>query len=415
MSLSTNTGTVTTDDQGQPLLFRDDHTSASVYTFDTETLTSNPRMKFSYFIRFIKNNNAATSSLTSASSAYSANPLATLESLAGTAADLSGSSSMMLGTSIGVPLINDLLGYNNTTHGFSSGYATTDWSQSVGFYATRCDRPRITFRTRTLNQYNKKRVVQTGHDYSPITILFNDTADAKAESMFREYYNFYYGDVKNTSTSAWSNDVEAASFNTGAGGWGFRAPSVVNPEMANFFDSVQIYIFYNGYFDRYDVVNPKITEYVPDELDYSSDTGIQTTRISLTYEGFIFAQQRQKVLDNTSLIPTFGFNRASYYDPPYESVNSLGFSWTPSVSFNDPVADNSYSSSSQLLSLTGLSSIASEFLGGNTNMIHSYNGIFPTGSLLGDVISQNRGTISQSIGQVNNPTERALGSISGIF
>lgn len=412
-SLSNNYGYVTTDDQGQPVSFRDDHTSASVYSFDTETLTTNPRMKFSYFIRFIKNNNSATSKLVSQSSANSSNPLASLESLVGTAANLSQNSSFQLGASIGVPMLNRFLGIKSPQHGFSSGYSTGDWSQSVGFYATQCDRPKIKFRTRTLNQYNKKRVIQSGHDFAPVSITFNDTADGSAENMFREYYSFYYGDVKNTSTNGWIYDQEASQFNNGAGGWGFRTPSVVNSDMANFFDSMQIYIFYNGYFDRYDLVNPKISEYLPSDLDYSDASGIQQTRITLEYEGLVFAQKRQKVVQNTSLIPTFGFDRASYYYPQ-ESVNSLGFSWTPSISFNNPSEDNQ-SGLNQIFSLNGLSSIASNFLGGNQNMIHSYEGIFPRGSVIGDVISQNRGTITQAIGDNNNPTVRAIANITGIF
>lgn len=412
-SLSNNYGYVTTDDQGQPISFRDDHTSASVYSFDTETLTSNPRMKYSYFIRFIKNNNQATSKLVSSSSASSSNPLASLESLVGTAANLSQNSSFQLGASIGVPMLNKFLGIKSASHGFSSPHSTVDWSNSIGFYATHCDRPKIKFRTRTLNQYNKKRVVQTGHDFLPISITFNDTADATAENMFKEYYSFYYGDVKNSSTSGWIYDQEAAQFNTGAGGWGFRTPSVINSNMANFFDSMQIYIFYNGYFDRYDIVNPKISEYMPDDLDYSNSAGLQTTRMTLEYEGIVYAQQRQRVLQNTSMIPTFGFDRASYYYPP-QSVNSLGFSWTPTISFNNPAEDNQ-SLSNQIFSLDGLSSIASNFLNGNQSMIHSYQGIFPQGSILGDVISQNRGTISQALGNSNNPTTRALENIAGIF
>lgn len=412
-SSSTNTGAVQTDDQGQELLFRDNHIAASVYSLDTSTLTTNPKHKFSYYVRFIKTNNAATSKLTSQSSTSSANPFAALGTLAGTAADIFGNNTVKAATSIGVGALGKIFGSNSTST--SSGTSTANWSEVLGFYAKACDRPSIRFRTRTLNQYNKKRVIQTGHDFNPIRISFNDTADGAAEAMFREYYSFYYGDAKNTSSTAWASDVIASTMNQGSGGWGFRAPSVTTAEMSYFFDTIQIYIFYNGMFDRYDIVNPKIREYSCDALEYGDPSGLLSINMTFDYEGLVFAQQRQKVLDNKSLISTWGFDRGSYFSPNYSSVNSVGMSWTPSVSFNDPSADGSYSSLSQLFSPTGLASIASEFMGGNSTMLHSYNSIFPQGSLVGDIISQNRGTISQLAGNVTNPTERALGNIAGIF
>lgn len=408
-------GYVTTDDQGQPLLLRDNHIASSVYSFNTAYLTSNPKNKFSYFIRFVKTNNNATMKTAGASSSIlgKSNPLQQLGNIATTALDLSGNTQLGADVSLGTNILSTVFGNSSTSN--SSGTSTTNWQEVLGFYAKSCDRPKINFKTRTINQYNKKRVVQTGHSFSPISISFNDTADGAAEAMFREYYSFYYGDGKNTSSAAWASDMTAATMLQGAGGWGFRAPSVTNAEMSYFFDTIQIYTFYNGYFDRYDLVNPKITNYSPDSLDYSDGSGLLSIRLTFEYEGLVYAQTRQKVLNNQSLISTWGFDRGSYYYPSDTYTNATAATFAPTVSFNNPVADNSYSSSDQLFSISGLASIASEFLGGNSTSLHSYNSIFPPTSMIGSIIDQNRGTISQMTGNVTNPTERALANISGIL
>ena len=406
-------GYITTDDQGQPVLFRDSHISASVYSYDTNSLSTSPKNKFSYFVRFLKTNNSASGTTSGASSSIlgTGSALSQLGGLATTALDLAGDTKTGAEVSLGTNIVSSLLNGKSSN---SANLITTQWQQVLGFYATVCERPSMSFRTKTINQYNKKRVVQTGYDLKPITITFNDTCDGAAENMFREYYSFYYGDAANTNSAGWASDMTASAINQGAGGWGFKAPDVTTAEMSYFFDTIQIYIFYNGMFDRYDIVNPKIKAYSSDVLDYSSSTGLLQIKMTFEYEGFVFAEQRQSVLSNKSLIPTWGFSRDSFYNPSYSSVSDTAATFLPKVSFSSPSMDNSYSSSSQLFSLSGLASLATT-LTGNSNGLKSYNGIFPAGSTIGNIISQNRGTINQLTGSTTNPTTRALENLAGIL
>jgi hypothetical protein len=54
----------------------------------------------------------------------------------------------------------------------------------------------VSFRQETLNQYNRKRIVQTGHEFEPLQVKFHDTVNPALRQMFVEYYQFYYGDSK---------------------------------------------------------------------------------------------------------------------------------------------------------------------------------------------------------------------------
>ena len=52
--------------------------------------------------------------------------------------------------------------------------------------------PSFQFDTQTLNQYNRKRVIQTRANFQPVTITFIDTRDNKWQNVFKEYLNYYY-------------------------------------------------------------------------------------------------------------------------------------------------------------------------------------------------------------------------------
>ena len=53
------------------------------------------------------------------------------------------------------------------------------------------DLPKYTFNTETLNQYNRKRVVQTKINYDPVTITFHDDSGDNIREMWYQYYSYY--------------------------------------------------------------------------------------------------------------------------------------------------------------------------------------------------------------------------------
>ena len=84
-----------------------------------------------------------------------------------------------------------------------------------------CDLPSFAFDTQTLNQYNRKRIIQTKVNWNPINIRFYDTRDNKFQKVMEEYFKWYYKDGREASTKF------------GVGGF---VPDVVdmNPAIDNF-------------------------------------------------------------------------------------------------------------------------------------------------------------------------------------
>ena len=54
--------------------------------------------------------------------------------------------------------------------------------------AVSVDLPRVDFETQIVNQYNRKRVIQTGFNYAPINLVFYDTVDKSFQTFYQKYF-----------------------------------------------------------------------------------------------------------------------------------------------------------------------------------------------------------------------------------
>ena len=55
--------------------------------------------------------------------------------------------------------------------------------------------PSFSVQTQQLNQYNRKRIVQTKIRYEPIEITFHDDNNNQATKLWEAYYTYYYNDA----------------------------------------------------------------------------------------------------------------------------------------------------------------------------------------------------------------------------
>ena len=199
------------DFYNQKIMMRDSHLASSAFGMTGSSLSSIPKFKFLYLVKFIRGTNRSSQNI--------------------------GSNSL-------------------------------DWSNGLGFLVKRIDRPTVEFDTEVLNQYNKKRIIQKNHKFLPINLDFYDTVDNKIFRMFEEYYRYYYGDPQNSTTSAWNHDI-VSSFQEGSNGWGFVPPKNISASQTYFFDRMEIYQIYGGQYSQMNLANPKITRFDPDELSFS--------------------------------------------------------------------------------------------------------------------------------------------------
>lgn len=190
------------------------------------------------------------------------------------------------------------------------GNATSSWDQSLGLVVKSLDKPKVSFETETLNQYNKKRIVQKKAEFGALNVRLHDTIDNRVLQMFNDYYNFYYGDRKNTSDDEWFYDVTLDEFiNTGS--WGFTPPSG-EPNQSYFFSKIEIIQFYNGVYDQIDLIHPKITNFDPDDLDYSNGESPSEVQMTFEFEGIIQRALGEPLTDD--LIRVMGLDTSGFYE-----------------------------------------------------------------------------------------------------
>ena len=184
-----------------------------------------------------------------------------------------------------------------------------------------CDLPSFVFNTQTLNQYNRKRIIQTKVEWNPITIRFYDTRDNKFQIVMEEYFKWYYKDGRQTdhgfNSGKWVPDV--VDENPAIGEFGYQPPftgkqkrddaktwfEAPAPDASN---TGEPRINYEKYFFSRIVINrmsggreepikspiilfnPTITSIQHDSLDYGSAQPLSWS-VQFAYEGVQHASQ----------------------------------------------------------------------------------------------------------------------------
>lgn len=187
-----------------------------------------------------------------------------------------------------------------------------DRQKNPAFVLKYIDRPKVSFDTETMNQYNKKRLVYTQVKYEPITMRFYDSVDDRVLDLIYEYCSYYFGDFNLKRTNDFDYDVFNSEFWTNAAGWGYSTKSagIFTGQKRNFFDRIELYHFFGGQYNKFIIENPKIVSFDHDSNDY--EQGQQGTEITLTmqFEGIIYEGTGFPVDDQIASI--FGFEQGQY-------------------------------------------------------------------------------------------------------
>ena len=168
------------------------------------------------------------------------------------------------------------------------------------------DLPKFNIQTETLNQYNRKRIVQTNLEYQPITITFHDDGGDNARKLWYYYYTYYYKDathqylapnVTNGNTGDNANRQAGFGYNTRdiysdvlqVKDWGYVGETWndgTNSASGKppFFRDIRIYGMDQRKFAEYVLINPVITNFNHDQYAYNEGNGIMQNTMTIAYE-----------------------------------------------------------------------------------------------------------------------------------
>jgi len=177
---------------------------------------------------------------------------------------------------------------------------------SIGLSVKTIDLPSYQLEVETLNQYNRKRLVQTKINYQPVQITFNDDGGDLIRNLWYNYFNYYYKDPVNQyegvpNTNGTSGNLQTTptgfSYNTSdtynndrvVNDWGFAGESYSDGTFTGngkpaFFNDIKIYGLNQHKFAAYVLINPMITDWRHDTYDYAQGTGTMTHTVTIRYE-----------------------------------------------------------------------------------------------------------------------------------
>ena len=189
---------------------------------------------------------------------------------------------------------------------------------TIGLMVKSAQLPGYTIDVAQMNQYNRKRLVQTKINYNPAQIVFNDDNSDLIRNMWYQYYQYYYsdptykyGNTPNQSgvlgqiqipdvmggASYTANDIYSPS--RGIQHWGLSGQGYNNPTLQSlatslltgpasgqlpFFNDITIYGMSQKTYAQYTMINPLITEWTHDTYDYAAGNQLMTHTMSIRYE-----------------------------------------------------------------------------------------------------------------------------------
>ena len=187
--------------------------------------------------------------------------------------------------------------------------------------------PKFNIAVSEMNQYNRKRYVQTKINYDPISISFHDDNAGSIRDLWYKYFSYYYYDPTQPYGSP---NVEEAIANlnkkntysddiTGQEIWGLNGEFTNTSLSKNasdpktpFFKSIKIYGFNQHSFALYELINPIIERFEHDTYDYAQTTGTMENRMTIRYETVKYQQGALDGQDPENVVK--GFGQEGLYD-----------------------------------------------------------------------------------------------------
>lgn len=173
------------------------------------------------------------------------------------------------------------------------------------------DLPKYSIQTETLNQYNRKRVVQTQMKYDPVTVTFHDDGGDVVRNMWYQYYSYYYKDptqryleANNTNGSLGPSASKVTGFGYNArdiyadqrvgnvNDWGYIGEGFADGTNSAtsasgkppFFRDIRIYGMDQHKVAEYVLINPLITNWSHDSYNYAEGAGTMQNSMTIAYE-----------------------------------------------------------------------------------------------------------------------------------
>lgn len=188
--------------------------------------------------------------------------------------------------------------------------------------------PTFDVNTDTLNQYNRKKVIQTRINYNPVNIEFHDDAAGLTTLLWEAYYRYYYEDGNYADQGTRPRAYQTGLYDSEPQNTyrhGFNRAGKTYP----FFNSITIHQLHHqnvdSHFTSFTLVNPLIAGWEHDRLDQSDGSGTMKNTMRVDYETVLYDRGYTREDEPA------GFADNTHYDrspSPYSSTGSTNTNTT---------------------------------------------------------------------------------------
>jgi hypothetical protein len=221
-------------------------------------------------------------------------------------------------------------------------------SPNFGILVKEVRLPSFTMEVAQMNQYNRKRLVQSKIKYDPIEIVFHDDNGNSVNRMWEAYYQYYYNDGNRPGqvlrgnrgnnrffqlgdndaiTSYNSSNIYTESDDSEEHSWGLKG-GATNPDGVKvpFFKNITVFGLNQHNFTAYTLINPLITSFSHDTYDYNQGSGIMQNKMTIDYETVVYNEGALDGRNPDDIVTGFG-DRTNYDRTPSPNM-ALGANGT---------------------------------------------------------------------------------------
>ena len=196
------------------------------------------------------------------------------------------------------------------------------YGNEINMLVKSVDLPSYTVQTETLNQYNRKKVVQYQHKPGEINVKFHDDNMGLINQVWQSYYSYYYADTRAAGlTGAYSrNATKKYDFITTNYG-------LDNGSTDPFFNYIKIYQMARHEYVCYELKNPLVTLWNHNKLDYSQSS-VHDFDMKVAYEAVSYSVGKV----NSDNVEGFGI---THYDTTPSPLSGVPDTSSASPSFTN--------------------------------------------------------------------------------
>lgn len=175
----------------------------------------------------------------------------------------------------------------------------------IGLLVKKIDQPKFSATVETVNQYNRKKLVQTSIKYLPVSVEFHDDNSNITTNLWKAYYQYYFADGNYGGAKSFPEAFADTKYEFKDYSYGLDTSRDVP-----FFKSIDIYALHQHRYTQYTLINPLITEWSHDSLDSGEAGRILANKMTVSYEAVLYNTELSNKVKKDSP-PGFG---KYYYD-----------------------------------------------------------------------------------------------------